>query len=96
MPRLTWSSEALRDVQRLYRFLASNNPNAARRAVMSIRAGVKILGHQPEAGRPVEGLGVQFREWFIEFGDAGYVVFYRLERNTLLILRVRHGREGPR
>ena len=32
MPRLIWSPAALRDVQRLYRFLAEKNAEAAKRA----------------------------------------------------------------
>lgn len=54
MPRLIWSPPALADVQRLYRFLALKDEDAARRAIKTLRAGVKILAHQPEAGRPVE------------------------------------------
>ena len=43
MPRLIWSPEALADVQRLYRFLAEKNPDAARRAASAIRDGMQIL-----------------------------------------------------
>ena len=47
MPRLIWSPAALRDVERLYRFLADKNPEAARRAAKSIREGMPILRDQP-------------------------------------------------
>ncbi len=43
MPRMIWSPEALADVQRLYRFLAKKNPDAARRAASAIRDGMPIL-----------------------------------------------------
>ena len=48
MPRLIWSPAALRDVQRLHRYLAERNTHAARRTVKAIRNGVKMLQHQPQ------------------------------------------------
>ena len=51
MPSLSWTPEALADVQRLYRFLAPRDLNAARNAVSEIRNSVKILAHQPVSGR---------------------------------------------
>ena len=71
MPRLIWSPAALRDVERLHRFLADKNAEAARRAVKSIREGMQILRDQPGVGRPVEDIAPEFREWFITFGDSG-------------------------
>ena len=56
MPQLIWSPAALRDVERLYRFLADKNPDAARRAARSIREGMNILHDQPGVGRPVEDM----------------------------------------
>ena len=46
MPRLIWSQQALLDVQRLYRFLASKNRDAAKRAVSAVRQGVRVLAYQ--------------------------------------------------
>ena len=62
MPRLIWSPSALADVQRLYRFLAQNNTDAARRAVKSIREGVKILALRPGIGRPAEDIEPEYRD----------------------------------
>ncbi len=94
MPRLIWSPSALTDVQRLYRFLVIKDQEAARRAIKTLRAGVKILAHQPEAGRPVEDLDPVFREWPIDFGNSGYVAFYRFDGETAIILAVRHQKEA--
>lgn len=94
MPRLIWSPSALEDVQRLYRFLAPKDKAAARRAIKAIRAGVKILSHQPEVGRPVEDMEPEFREWFIDFGSSGYIVIYRFNGETATILAVRHQKEA--
>lgn len=93
MPRLIWTPAALLDLQRLYRFLAEKNVDAAKRAVRNIRAGMKVITKQPGIGRPVEDLEPEFREWLIDFGDSGYVVLYRFDGENAVILAVRHQRE---
>lgn len=93
MPRLIWTRPALADVQRLYRFLARKDADAARRAVKAIRAGVLILAHQPRLGPPIEDMDAEFREWLIDFGNSGYVARYQFEDETVSILAVRHQKE---
>jgi len=93
MPHLIWSPPALRDVQRLYRFLADNNADAGRRAVKAIRDGVKVIARHPGIGRPAENMDLEYREWLIEFGSSGYVALYRYDGKTAVILAVRHQRE---
>jgi plasmid stabilization system protein ParE len=93
MSRLIWSPAALIDVQRLYRFLAPKNIDAAKRAVMAVRQGVMVLAQQPGIGRPVDDLPSEFREWIIDFGDSGYIARYRLEADVVMILAVRHQKE---
>ena len=94
MPRLTWSPPALADVQRLYRFLAAKDEDAARRAIKTIRADIKILAHQPEAGSPVKDMDPVFREWLIDFGSSGYIALYRFDGKIATILAVRHQKEA--
>ena len=36
----------------------------------------------------------EFREWFITFGDSGYVSLYRFDGATAVILAIRHQREA--
>ena len=94
MPQLIWSPQALLDVQRLYRFLAHKNQDAAKRAVTAIRQGVKVLTLQPGMGRPVEDMDDEFRDWIIDFGGSGYVARYRLDAEKVIILAVRHQKEA--
>jgi plasmid stabilization system protein ParE len=93
MSPLIWSQPALLDVQRLYRFLAPKNPDAAKKAVGAIRQSVKVLGQQPGIGRPIEDMPEAFREWIIDFGDSGYVARYRIDSDAVTILAVRHQKE---
>lgn len=94
MPRLIWTPEALRGVQRCHRFLAGKNPAAASRAVRAIREGMRTLEAHPGAGRPVEHLPPGFREWPIPFGASGYLVRYRVQDDRVVVLAVRHQREA--
>ena len=93
MPQLIWAPPALLDVQRLYRFLAPKNADAAKRAVKAIRQEVTLLGQQPGIGRPVENMPDEFRDWIIDFGDSGYVARYRIDADAVMILAVRHQKE---
>jgi plasmid stabilization system protein ParE len=81
------------DIQRLYRFLAPKNPDAARRAVGAIRLGVSVLAQQPGMGRPVEDMDEPFRDWVIDFGSSGYVARYHFTIQEVTILAVRHQKE---
>lgn len=94
MPRLIWAPPALRDVQRLYRFLMDKNANAARQAVRAIREAVKVIAHQPGIGRPIEDMEPEYREWPISFGNSGYLALYRWDGTTAVILAVRHQNEA--
>lgn len=93
MPELIWSPEALADVQRLYRFLATKNLDAAKKAASAIRGNTQVLASHPHVGRPVDDMDPEFREWPINFGASGYVVLYRLHQDVALIVAVRHQKE---
>ena len=92
MSQLIWSPSALQDLQRLYRFLATKNLDAAKRAVSAIRQSVKVLKQQPGMGRPVQDMDPEFRDWIIDFGDSGYLARYRVDRKSVTILALRHQR----
>lgn len=94
MPQLKWTPQALADVERLYDFLAEKNPDAARRAVATIRQGVRILAKQGRLGRPIEDIPLEFREWIIDFGQSAYLVLYHFNGDEIVLLAIRHAREA--
>jgi plasmid stabilization system protein ParE len=55
---------------------------------------VKVLGHQPQIGRPIEEMTEAYREWQIDFGDSYYRVRYRVAPNAVIILAVRYQKEA--
>lgn len=93
MVKVVWTPAALQDVQRLHNFLFDKNPDAARRAIRAILKCALILSNQPAIGRPAPEMDPRFREWIAGFGESGYVLLYRLEKEALFILAVRHQRE---
>lgn len=94
MADLKWTPQALSDVQRLHGFLAEKAPAAAVRAAQAIRAGVTILKDHPQIGYPAAEMDPSFREWLIRFGQSGYLVLYRLNGNTVVLLAVQHATEA--
>ncbi|MBL8510573.1 MAG: type II toxin-antitoxin system RelE/ParE family toxin [Betaproteobacteria bacterium] len=94
MPRVIWSPASLQDMQRLYRALANKNPEAAKRAIKTIRESLKTMAQLPDVGRPVDHMEADYREWLIDFGSSGYTALYHYDGRVAVILAVRHQREA--
>ncbi len=90
--RLRWLPEAWEDVQRLFEFLVDKDPLAAERVVALIDGGANRLLDMPEVGQPMND-GSRRRELYLPFGANAYVLRYRLEGNTVVVIRVWHSRE---
>ena len=89
---LIWLPETQEDIQRLFDFLVRVNPEAAARAIRLIQQGADALLEHPEMGRPMDD-DTRRRELFLPFGASAYVLRYRLEGETIVVIRVWHGRE---
>lgn len=94
MPRLKWTDNALRGVQKAYRFLAEYDTGAAKAAAKAIKKQAAILKKHPEAGRPADDLDPEHRELVIPFGASGYMLIYEELPEYVLILAVKHQREA--
>ena len=93
MPRVVYSPGAIRDLQRLREYLFERNQAVARRAVNTLRKAFHAIGTHPLAGRSVEDLPDEIREWVIPFGNSGYIARYLVGEETVTILAIRHQRE---
>jgi plasmid stabilization system protein ParE len=93
MSRLKWRDKALKDIQRLYRFIAIENQAAAERAIKTIQASIQILKTHPHAGRPAEEIGDGYRQWTVLYGNSGYIVLYNIQPDEVIIHAVRHQKE---
>jgi addiction module RelE/StbE family toxin len=93
LARLSYSAQALADLERLADFLIDIDASAAVETIDLIEEAVNLLQRHPLIGRPVEhGL----RELLISRGRSGYVALYSIEeaQNAILILSIRHQREA--
>lgn len=87
--------EADQDIDRLYSFLAGRNSSAAQKAMLAIDNAIDRVQHNPYIGAVMrERTGD--RQFFIPFGNSAYVLRYRLDeaRDTLIVVRIWHGRES--
>lgn len=90
---IKWLPGAVSDLQRLRDFILPHNADAARRAVAIIRKTVSTLQQHALFGKPIEEMP-DFLDIAIPFGSSGYLLRYRLERDTVLIVAVKHDREA--
>ena len=92
MRKVKWLPEAIDDLARLREFIGDKNREAAHRAAATIRNIVKILEDYPDIIHPLEDLP-DFHDLVIPFGSGGYVVRYRIEKNIVYIVGIRHSKE---
>lgn len=90
--QLVFLPAARADLERVYNFLAVVNLRAAKQVLQSIRRDAELLRRHPDIGRPVEGRE-HYREWIVRLGTGGYAMRYRVENDTLFIMRLWHSRE---
>jgi plasmid stabilization system protein ParE len=83
----------LQDIERLTEFLIEHEPNTAAATATLLFNGLGMLKNHPLVGRPAE-LG--YRELLLSRGRTGYVALYKydVERDTAIVLAVRHQRES--
>jgi addiction module RelE/StbE family toxin len=92
---VSYSAQALRDLQRLAEFLLERDPSVASETVEIIVEAIEILERHPEIGRKV-GNGSTGRELIISRGRSGYIALYRFNpvQDRVLIIAIRHQRES--
>lgn len=92
MATVVYSALALSHLERAFRFLAGENPDAAIAAAEAIRSAVENLAAHPLLGRRVHG---DIRELVISFGRTGYIALYRfvVPQDEVRVLAIRHQRE---
>ena len=91
--KLIWEYGAVEDLEKLRAFIEPHNKKAAFHAAKRILQAANLLLENPYLGRPLEDIP-EFHELVIPFGQRGYVMRYRVEKNNIVILRVWHSREN--
>jgi toxin ParE1/3/4 len=93
MARVEITDRALADLERLFDFIATDDPRRARERLLSIRKAFELLADHPLLGRGAED---GRRELVLARGRRGYIAKYRwLPADDVgLILAVRHQLEA--
>ena len=91
---IVFTSEAISDVQRLYDFLRSDNPQAAARAMTAIWSKLQLVEFMPGLGHRTKSSRI--RQVLVQFGKRGYVARYTIRESdgALIVLRIWHSREA--
>ncbi len=80
------------DLDRLYDFLAPKNPDAAERAMATIRQGMKSIRQDTVIGVRLNDPSGH-RDLIVRFGKGAYILRYRIEGDTVFVTRIWHSRE---
>ena len=93
MARVEVTVRALRDLERLFDFVAAEDPVGARERMLSVRRALELLADHPLMGRAAEE---GRRELLLSRGRSGYIAKYRWlpADEVVLILAVRYQREA--
>jgi plasmid stabilization system protein ParE len=91
--RVEVTERAIGDLERLFDFIAEEDPTRARKQLLSVRRALELLADHPLLGREAED---GRRELILSRGRYGYVAKYRWlpAEDVVLILAVRHQREA--
>jgi toxin ParE1/3/4 len=88
MRSIRWSKDALRDLEKIDDWYANRDPNYADRVGRAAVSAAKFLTEFPFAGPSYSG---KVRKWPVPKTD--YRLLYRVENDSIEIIRVRHVRE---
>jgi toxin ParE1/3/4 len=90
--RLEWTQPAFKDVQEAGRYIALDDPQAAKRMAERVREAVEYLVDQPNIGRPGRMQGT--RELVIS--GTPFIAVYWVRGDVVQILRLlHHTRQWP-
>lgn len=87
MIRVRRSAEAVTDADDIWLSIALDSERAAERVIARIYEAEGKLAEYPELGRGRPELGPTVRSWAVE----PYVIFYSVEPEAVVILRILHG-----
>ena len=87
MSKLSFSPLAVKDLDGILEYISQDNPTAATSFVELLKEKCQLLAQFPLLGAPRNSLAKGLRV----FSVSNYVIYYRLEGNSIRIERVMHG-----
>lgn len=86
MIRVEFAPRAKSDLRGIFRYIAMDNPEAARKLIRELRARCTFLMHFPLLGVVCDYVSPNLRR----FTFRGYNVYYRVSDDNIRIVRVLH------
>lgn len=87
MEKINWSKLAIRDLNNIHDYIASDSPFYGEKTVESIFARINQLGLFPESGRIVP----EFEDSRLrEILEGNYRIIYRTKNRKIYIVRIHH------
>jgi toxin ParE1/3/4 len=92
MIRAKFSPKAGRDLDEIFRFISSDNPDAAQCVRETILDVADFLAQNPEIGRRIRNAAERHAQirWFVVPKFRNYLIFYQPFRETVMVVRVLH------
>lgn len=88
--KIIWSPLAIDKASEIAEYIAQDKPSASEKWINTVFSKVERLKSSPEIGRIVPEIrNDQFRE--LIYGN--YRIIYRIEKNQISILTIRHGKQ---
>jgi addiction module RelE/StbE family toxin len=85
MAEVTWTKRSLKDLRSIYDYISLDSNFYAARFINTLIARVEQLYEFPQSGRVVpEKNDPEIRELI----EGNYRIFYRLQKNKIIILRI--------
>lgn len=86
MPRLILTDQALEDLASVWSYIARDDPDAATRLIERIESATHRLEKYPWLGEVDPRVGEYRRRLIV----GNYLVYYRVENESVIVLRVYH------
>lgn len=87
MNRISWTRRALRDLEGIHEYIAREDPNIARSIIAAIKQITNHLAYHPFMGKSGRREGT--RELVVV--KTPFIVIYRLQSDSVEIIRILHG-----
>ncbi len=87
MAEITWSKLALDDLDSIHDYIAKESPFYAQKTIEEFIERVSVLATYPEIGREVPEY---IRKDIRELIEGNYRIFYKINKNSVSIIRVHH------
>ncbi|WP_446010686.1 type II toxin-antitoxin system RelE/ParE family toxin [Candidatus Electrothrix sp.] len=88
--KIIWSPLAIDRAAEIAQYIFSDNPTAAQNWIGTVFAEVELLKSSPKIGRIVPEIT---QEDFREIILGNYRIIYRIEKKSISILTIRHGKQ---